>query len=129
MLDVIMRQLKITDDEATSFLQFQMPLALCQLISCPIMVFVRPTKPPHTLSWIDRISPIKWRQVMPWVWLVLASVNFLFIPMASVVHTWIGLNNVFLSQFTGQLILIALINAIMLVYWVPKVTKKICVEM
>jgi hypothetical protein len=66
---------------------------------------------------------------MPWVWLILASVNFLLIPMASVVHTWIGLNNVFLSQFTGQLILIALINAIMLVYWVPKVTKKISIEM
>lgn len=65
---------------------------------------------------------------MPWVWLVLASVNFLLIPLLSVVHTWIGLDNVYLSQFTGQLILIALINAILLVYWVPKVIKKILIE-
>lgn len=65
---------------------------------------------------------------MPWVWLVLASVNFLLIPLLSVVHTWIGLENVYLSQFTGQLILIALINAILLVYWVPKVIKKILIE-
>jgi hypothetical protein len=65
---------------------------------------------------------------MPWVWLVLASVNFLLIPLLSVIHTWIGLDNVYLSQFTGQLILIALINAILLVYWVPKVIKKILIE-
>lgn len=50
MLDAIMYQMNINDDEATTFFQFQMPLALCQLISCPIMVFVSPIKPPHILS-------------------------------------------------------------------------------
>lgn len=98
-------------------------MALFQLVTFPCLIFLSyKDAPSHRL---DRLSPLKWIDIMPYLFYIVALVDFLIIPVCSVAHTALSYREVDDSNFTGLLTFVAFINAVFMVYWTPFLVKMV----
>lgn len=96
-------------------------MALWQLVTFPLLIFVSYKEPPFKS--LDKLSPIKWIDIMPFIFAIIAIFDFALLPIMSVVHTVMNYKSVQDSNFTGMLTFVAFINAVFLFYWTPFFAK------
>ena len=73
---------------------------------------------------IDELLPFKWYNYMPYLLSLVVVIDFVVIPSYSIGNTVTSIGDVYLSQLTGPLALIAFINGSILFYWLATIIRQ-----
>jgi hypothetical protein len=106
-------------DDAIFFVQSAIPLALFQIVTFPILVFVSFKKPPMMLKGLGVRT--KWMAVMAPTYALIVIIDFVLIPLYLAVQFIFQFKSMGTSHFAGQLIVVAVTNAVFVLYWTPSV--------